>query len=159
MSGTPKYRISPKFIFKLNCRSTISEISKCWIHRFIIKNVKSNKRFVQIQYEFVFQLVILEPPFFIDLMRRLGLQDLFLSLFTSPPVFKIFSRKFKVQNDIICFVNEVYNRILKSYNIFHSALYTILLLKSYVMTLFNDSKLLCWRFNMILNLKCNYASL
>ena len=60
---------------------------------------------------------------------------------------------------MICFVNEVYNRIYKSYNIFHSALYTILLLKSYVMTLFNDSKLLSWRFNMILNLKYNYEKL
>ena len=40
-----------------------------------------------------------------------------------------------MQNDIICFVNEVYNRILKSYNIFHSTLYTILLLKSYIMTI------------------------
>ena len=46
-----------------------------------------------------------------------------------------------MQKDIICFVNDVYNRILKSYNIFHSALYTILLLKPYVMTLFNDSNL------------------
>ena len=43
-----------------------------------------------------------------------------------------------MQKDIVCFVNEVYNRILKSYTIFHFALYTILLLKSYVMTLFND---------------------
>ena len=40
-----------------------------------------------------------------------------------------------MQKDIICFVNEVYNRILNSYNIFHSALYTILLLKSYIMTI------------------------
>ena len=65
-----------------------------------------------------------------------------------------------MQNDIIRFVNEAYNRILKSYNIFQSALYTILLrLKSYVMTLFNDSKLLCWRFNMILNSKYNYKKM
>ena len=64
-----------------------------------------------------------------------------------------------MQKHIICFVHKVYNRILKTNNIFHSALYTILLLKSYAMTLFSDSKLLCWRFNMILNLKYNYEKL
>ena len=79
-------------------------ISKRWIHRFIMKNVqnrqKSNKRFIQLEYEFAFYSTISEPRFFIYLFIFSSYSQSACSKTYSYPI----SSTSKVRNDVrVCY--------------------------------------------------------